>query len=332
MAVAQRLERLVVAQEDAGSNPVSHPTYNKTTGGREEFCEHGESMKQTPQNLAPLLTTTATPKNPAGQVTNGQSGTIPLAAETGMDQVDTCPPGAELVTVITVVDEHTSQESLSTLNDFVAGEGFEHLIVVDGPDEPDVPLVGQVLTTGCVVGTAAARNLGLAHATGEYITTAEVGDTLPASGMWDRATALHHNDQIGWVGGYLATNPASGTGQVIWKSKTRTGLNFPRDVFNAWDREDEEFPVAPETLMVRRDVLLAEGGWGGLPHAEDLCMALRVTSRHAGELLGKVVYKYGETPNHRLQISQRRVLDPACRSFCYQMGEALARLAERTAS
>lgn len=212
---------------------------------------------------------------------------------------------------------------LLQLNETLTAAGVEHVVVVDGTRKPDPNLVGKVITLGKKVGAAAARNYGLAASTGRYVTSADDDDTVPVEGLLRRAQVLQDTAPLGWVAGYLADITTGGDRIGVWKNKARVGINLPGDVFDAWEGPDAEFPIAPTGLMIRRNVLLAEGGWGGLPQAEDFCMALRVTGRHPGELLNSVVYEYRKHPGQMMQSEGFDDLEPASRSFCYQMSAAL---------
>lgn len=231
------------------------------------------------------------------------------------------PSGISVITPTTLDPDRV--EWLLELNHALTDAGVEHVVVVDGAKTPPSELGGTVLSTGKHVGAASARNLGLEASTGEFITSADDDDVVPISGLLVRAHTLRRNDPLGWSAGFLADVTPEGDRIGVWVPPARVGINLPGEVFHTWTSSDAEFPIAPTGLMVRRHLLLAEGGWGGLPQAEDFCMTLRVTGRYPGELLDEVVYEYRKHPGQMTQSAGFDDLEPVCRSFCFQMAAAM---------
>lgn len=177
---------------------------------------------------------------------------------------------------------------------------WEWIVVADGvaPDalpevvraDPRVRLVA--LPRRC--GAAAARNLGLAEARAGWVTSCDDDDLLTEGALDLRLAAT--DDRVGWVGARLA-ELFEDTGEVRpWDHPAPTGWCAPGDVWASWRHPDGDVPLGPTTLLVRTTLLRAVGGWQGLPQAEDLGMAVAVTSQAPGILLDDVVYLYRKHP------------------------------------
>lgn len=191
-----------------------------------------------------------------------------------------------------LVDLHTSLTSNQAT--------WEWIIVVDGVD-PD-PLPAQLVADARVsvvalprrVGAACARNVGLSQAQAEWITSCDDDDRLPEAAIDLRVHAV--DEQVHWVGAKLAELFVR-TGELRrWDHPAPSGHLSPGEVWRSWASPGAEVPVGPTTLLVRRPLLRAVGGWQGLPQAEDLGMAVAVTSTAPGIMLDEVVYHYRKHP------------------------------------
>ena len=65
-------------------------------------------------------------------------------------------------------------------------------------------------------------------------------------------------------------------------------LKPPEVIFEAgvlkkvWRSPELEFPIAPTSLMVEKDLTKSVGGWQGLVQAEDFGMVIAVTNKASG--------------------------------------------------
>lgn len=129
-------------------------------------------------------------------------------------------------------------------------------------------------------GPGVARTLALAHAEGEYVKVLDADDQLAPGALARDLAALEGDRGIGWA-----------TSRALDLLPDGSTVGFPGDpapgpiergaVLDFWKAHDFRAQVHPATLCVRRDLLLALGGWMALPASEDtgLLLALNATSR-----------------------------------------------------
>jgi hypothetical protein len=164
----------------------------------------------------------------------------------------------------------------------------EHVIVVDGNSAANLPeeLVGRatVLATERQIGQAAARNLGLVVARGDWITSADDDDWLYPQSLDKRLSAIHRQPKALWSAGYC-TDDFKSDPQIL-----PPGLCLPGDVWRAWPAPGDSIPLGPTTLLVEASLLKRAGGWMGLSQGEDIGMMIAVTCMAPGVLIDDHVY------------------------------------------
>ncbi|MET9391928.1 glycosyltransferase [Streptomyces sp. NPDC006624] len=146
------------------------------------------------------------------------------------------------------------------------------------PYVPDDPRV--TFRQGRGGGPGVVRTLALAHAEGAYVKCLDADDQL-APGVLARDLAVLERDPgLGWV-----------TSRVLDLMPDGSTAGFPGDpeegviergaVLDRWKADGYLLPVHPASLCVRRELLLALGGWMALPASEDtgLLLALNAVSR-----------------------------------------------------
>jgi glycosyltransferase involved in cell wall biosynthesis len=141
------------------------------------------------------------------------------------------------------------------------------------PDDPRVSF-GQ----GRPGRAAMARTLALARAEGEFVRVLDADDLL-TPGALARDVAALTRPGTGWtVSRALDLLPDGSTAEV--DDGPPEGPIAPGGVLAAWRERGFLPPVHPATLCVRRDLLLALGGWTALPASEDtgLLLALDAVS------------------------------------------------------
>ena len=179
---------------------------------------------------------------------------------------------------------------LSDLNRSLADNNCktEHVIVVDGNGieslPPDLVANATVIASARPIGQAAARNLGLLVARGEWITSADDDDWLYPRSIDQRLAAI--DDQAGalWAAGYCTDDLKNDPAIVA------AGPCLAGDVWRAWPSPHDSIPLGPTTLLVEAALLKRVGGWMGLPQGEDLGMMIAVTSTAPGVLIADYVY------------------------------------------
>ncbi|MFF8968797.1 glycosyltransferase family 2 protein [Streptomyces sp. NPDC014995] len=146
------------------------------------------------------------------------------------------------------------------------------------PYVPDDPRV--TFRQGRRGGPGVARTIALAHAEGEYVKVLDADDRLTPGVLARDLAALEGDPAIGWA-----------TSRVLDLLPDGSTAGFPGDppngpiergdVLDYWKANDFRAQVHPASLFVRRDLLLALGGWMALPASEDtgLLLALNSVSR-----------------------------------------------------
>lgn len=165
---------------------------------------------------------------------------------------------------------------------------IEHVIVVDGSSIESLPQElaanATVISTGRPIGQAAARNLGLFMARGDWITSADDDDWLHPGSIDRRLAAVDGQPGALWAGGYC-TDDLKNDPAIIAAGPCAAG-----DVWRAWPSPQDSIPLGPTTLLVEAELLKRVGGWMGLPQGEDVGMMMAVTSTAPGVLIADYVY------------------------------------------
>lgn len=164
----------------------------------------------------------------------------------------------------------------------------EHVVVVDGASREDLPPElcerATVIATGRSIGQAAARNLGLVVAKGEWITSADDDDWLHPQSIDKRLDAIRSHQGALWSAGYCTDDSKIDPGIVP------AGPSSPGDIWRAWPTPKASIPLGPTTLLVEANLLKRAGGWMGLPQGEDLGMMMAVTCMAPGVVIDAHVY------------------------------------------
>lgn len=193
------------------------------------------------------------------------------------------------IIVITAVHPPSAKflpEAYKSLCDQELPDGWEWHWVIreDGrsedvaPHVPDDPRV--TFRQGRAGGPGVARTMALAEADGDYVKILDADDQL-APGALARDLAVLESDRgIGWT-----------TSRVLDLLPDGSTLGFDQDpeggpiergeVLRHWQEHNYRAQVHPATLFMRRDLLVALGGWMALPASEDtgLLLALDAVSR-----------------------------------------------------
>ncbi|MEU6822730.1 glycosyltransferase [Streptomyces atriruber] len=176
-------------------------------------------------------------------------------------------------------------------------EGWEWhwLIQEDGRSDqvaPHVPDDERVtFRQGRAGGPGVARTMALAHADGEYVKVLDADDQLAPGALARDLAALEGDPAIGWA-----------TSRVLDLLPDGSMAGFPGDpehgpvermtVVDYWTAHDYRAPVHPATLFVRRDLLVALGGWMALPASEDTGLLLALNSVARGWFSSEVGLLY----------------------------------------
>ncbi|MGW0825425.1 glycosyltransferase family 2 protein [Streptomyces sp. NPDC002845] len=171
-------------------------------------------------------------------------------------------------------------------------------------------------------GPGVARTLALAHADGEYVKVLDADDRLAPGALARDLAALEGNTAIGWA-----------TSRALDLMPDGSTVGFPGDpengpiergaVLDFWKANGFRTQVHPATLFVRRDLLLALGGWMALPASEDTGLLLALNSVSRGWFSREVGLLYRKWDGQ--VTGQASHVDPAEREARMAVVEARAR-------
>ncbi|MFF7021056.1 glycosyltransferase family 2 protein [Streptomyces klenkii] len=191
-----------------------------------------------------------------------------------------------IVTAVHGPSAHHLHDAYKSLCAQALPEGWEWhwLIQEDGQTDdvtPHVPDDERVsFRQGRRGGPGVARTMALAHADGEYVKILDADDQLPPGALARDIAVLERDPSIGWT-----------TSRVLDLLPDGTTVGFDQDpdegpielgaVLAHWQAHGFRAQVHPATLCVRRNLLVALGGWMALPASEDtgLLLALDAVSR-----------------------------------------------------
>ncbi|MCX4972630.1 glycosyltransferase family 2 protein [Streptomyces sp. NBC_00620] len=191
-----------------------------------------------------------------------------------------------IVTAVHGPSAHFLTEAYKSLCEQVLPDGWEwHWVIQeDGRTDTVAPHVPEdervTFRQGRPGGPGVARTIALAQADGEYVKVLDADDQLAPGALARDLAALEADRTIGWA-----------TSRVLDFLPDGSTAGFPGDpdngpvergaVLDFWKANGFRAQVHPATLFVRRDLVLALGGWMALPASEDtgLLLALNAVSR-----------------------------------------------------
>lgn len=209
------------------------------------------------------------------------------------------------------------------------GWEWHWLIQEDGKTDdvrPHVPDDSRVtFRRGRPGGPGVARTIALAHADGEYVKILDADDQLPPGTLARDLAALEADPTIGWA-----------TSRVLDLLPDGSTAGFPGDpdpgpiergeVLSFWKANSFRAQVHPATLFMRRDLVLALGGWMALPASEDTGLLLALNSVSRGWFSSEVGLLYRKWEGQA--TGQSSHVDPAERDARMAVVEARARALE----
>ncbi|MGC0410815.1 glycosyltransferase involved in cell wall biosynthesis [Streptomyces sp. SAI-195] len=191
------------------------------------------------------------------------------------------------------------------------------------PHVPDDPRVAfHQGRHGRQGGPGVARTMALAHADGPYVKVLDADDRLTPGALARDLAALEADPSIGWA-----------TSRVLDLLPDGSTAGFPGDpahgpiergaVLDFWKANGFRAQVHPATLLVRRDLLLALGGWMALPASEDTGLLLALSGVSRGWFSAEVGLLYRKWEGQ--ETGQAPHADPAERAARMAVVEARAR-------
>ncbi|MEU8186728.1 glycosyltransferase family 2 protein [Micromonospora carbonacea] len=136
------------------------------------------------------------------------------------------------------------------------------------PDDPRISL-----GSGRPGGPGVARTSALSRVTGELVKVLDADDQLTPGALARDIAAFTAHPHIGWATSRVLDLMPDGS-TVGWDKDPDGGIISRGDVLAFWQANDYRAQVHPATLCLRRDLLLALGGWMALPASEDTGLLL----------------------------------------------------------
>jgi hypothetical protein len=161
---------------------------------------------------------------------------------------------------------------------------WQWIIREDGETKDVVPYVPAdervVFEQGRPGGPGVARTLALANAAGEYVRVLDSDDMLTPGALTRDIAALDQNPDIGWTTSRILDLLPDGS-TAGFDQDPPQGPIEKGEVLEHWRTHGHIAQVHPVSLCVRRDLLIALGGWMALPASEDtgLLLSLNAVSR-----------------------------------------------------
>ncbi|TDC37090.1 glycosyltransferase [Micromonospora sp. KC213] len=144
-------------------------------------------------------------------------------------------------------------------------------------------------------GVAITRNLGLARARGSLIKNLDQDDILTPGVLARDIRAMADNPDVQWVTSRVLDLLPDGS-TVGFENDPPEGPLAPGFVFNHWREHNYRLPVHPTTICIRRDLLVALGGWMSVPGSDDTGMLIAASVVSTGYFVGEVGLLYRKWP------------------------------------
>lgn len=191
-----------------------------------------------------------------------------------------------IVTAVHAPSAHFLPDAYKSLCEQELPDGWDWhwLIQEDGSTNEVAPRIPDddriTFRQGRPGGPGVARTMALAHANGQYIKVLDADDQLPPGTLARDLAALEGDPTIGWATSRVLDLLPDGS-TVGFSGDPDEGPIERQAVIDYWATHDYRAQVHPATLFVRRDLLVALGGWMALPASEDtgLLLALNSTAR-----------------------------------------------------
>ncbi len=180
--------------------------------------------------------------------------------------------------------------SVATARSAIARAGWNTtwVVVIDGPGplpQLDWPEETTVRSLPVHAGTSTARNRALRECRPGWVLPLDADDLLDADGLVEVLTDTQALNDAGWI----AFNRVLADGR-----RTPHWIAAPRR-WTSGQLEEQwtaPFPFHPNSLLARRDLVLAAGGWPAVTVNEDLGLCLRISSLADGAAVTATVIRY----------------------------------------
>lgn len=179
--------------------------------------------------------------------------------------------------------------------------------------------------SGRRAGEFTTRNLCLSRATGELIKVLDADDQLPPGTLARDIGVLSAHPDIGWTTARVLDLLPDGS-TVGFDADPAEGRIERGEVLRHWRSHHYRAQVHPATLCIRRDLLLALGGWMALPASGDTGLLLAANAIRAGYFIAETGLLYRKWPGQITNQSAHteKIEWPARMHIIESRAEALA--------
>lgn len=191
---------------------------------------------------------------------------------------------------------------------------------------PDDPRIST--GSGRPGGPGVARTMALTRATGSLVKVLDADDQLLPGALARDITVLTDHPDVGWTTSKALDLLHDGS-TIAWdQDDPPEGPLDGRQVFQHWLEHDHRAQVLPGTICIRRELLLAVGGWMALPASEDTGMLLAASVLSPGYFIAQDGLLYRKWPGQA--TAQAAHVDPTERNDRMAIIEARVRAMQRT--
>lgn len=191
-------------------------------------------------------------------------------------------------------------ESLAS-QEMPAGWAWQWVVQEDGrigaasavlPEDPRISA-----DTGRKGGAGTTRNMALARAEGSLVRVLDADDRLTPGALAREIEVFTRSPNVGWTtASVLDLLPDGST--VGWERADPPEGQFTRThILNYFQQNNYRLPVHPATLCIRRQLVLALGGWTALPGGEDTGLLLGASVIADGYFIGEPGLLYRRHPD-----------------------------------
>lgn len=217
------------------------------------------------------------------------------------DSVDTMTSTVSIITPVYGDSAQYLKDAYRSLTeqDMPDGWDWEWLVQEDGKTgllDGALPVDSRISPgTGRHGGPATARNLALARANGDLVKALDADDMLIPGALARDIAVLTEHPEIGWTTSRLLDLLPDGT-TIGFEHDPPEGP-IPRGaVLHHWRTHNHRAQVHPASLCIRRDLLLALGGWMALPASEDTGLLLAANAVTTGYFIAQPSLYYRKWP------------------------------------
>lgn len=144
-------------------------------------------------------------------------------------------------------------------------------------------------------GPGVARTVALQRARGTLVRNLDADDILPSTALADAIEVLTRYPEIGWTTCRVLDLLPDGT-LTAFPNDPAEGALAIGSVAEYWRAHNWQLHVHPTTITIRRELLLAIGGWMALPISEDTGMLLVANAFAAGWFIHRAGLHYRQHP------------------------------------